>query len=151
MTAHVHDPAAHGGHASPVETAAEPRRATIARPRWLMPAVVGGMVVGALVVAGILPLSIVFYAALFGGMVLMHVGGHGGHGGHGGGGHAAHGDEPGAQGRRLEDATEELRLRSPGSQPVRATSGTGLDDRASTTITTNETTDDDQHRSHSCH
>lgn len=119
MTAHVHDPAAHGGHARPRETAADPSSTTIGRPRWLMPAVVAGTVVGALVIAGVLPLSIVFYAALFGGCALMHVFGHGGHGG---GGHAAHGDASAAEAGRVEDIDEDLRLRSAGSQRVRAAS-----------------------------
>lgn len=144
MTAHIHDPAAHGGHVSPVEPAAEPRRETNTRPRWLMPAVVGGMAVGALVVAGVLPASLVFYAALFGGCALMHVFGHGGHGSHGGGGHAAHGGSASGD-------TGDLRERSLGSQAVRAVSTPGLDDRATTTPMINETTNDDQHRSHSCH
>ena len=59
------------------------------RPRWLMPALAVGAVAIALVVAGILPLSAALYGGAFGGMMLMHLGGHGAHGG--GGGHAAHG------------------------------------------------------------
>lgn len=56
---------------------------TGARPRWLMPGLVVGVVAVALVVSGVLSASTVLYAGLIGGMVLMHLGGHGGHGGHG--------------------------------------------------------------------
>lgn len=61
------------------------------RPRWLMPALAVGAFAIALVVAGILPLSAALYGGAFGGMMLMHLGGHGAHGAQGGGGHAAHG------------------------------------------------------------
>lgn len=84
MTAHAHD---HGS-----EDAVRPR--TIRRPRWLVPAVGVGVVAGGLVLAGVIPLTTMIYAGLFGGMLLMHLGGHGGHGGHG-----AHGWSGGA-GRR---------------------------------------------------
>lgn len=73
MTAHAHD---HGS-----EDAVRPR--TIRRPRWLVPAVGVGVVAGGLVLAGVIPLTTMIYAGLFGGMLLMHLGGHGGHGGHG--------------------------------------------------------------------
>lgn len=59
------------------------------RPRWLFPALATGAVAIALVVAGILPLGTALYAGAFGGMMLMHLGGHGGHSG-GGAGHTAH-------------------------------------------------------------
>lgn len=58
------------------------------RPRWLAPLVVAAVIAAVLVLAGVVALSTVFYAGLFGGMILMHVGGHG-HGGRGGG-HEAH-------------------------------------------------------------
>ena len=84
MTVHVHD---HQGPDTPA-----PAARTRPRPRWLVPTLVVAMVAGGLVLAGVLPLSTVLYGALFGGMILMHVGGHGGHGGNGGhGGHAGHG------------------------------------------------------------
>lgn len=86
MTAHAHDPST---DLTPSEDGSvHPTRATgSTRPRWLLPALVGGIAVAALVVYGILPPSAVLYAGLFGGMFLMHRGGHGGHGGgsHGGG------------------------------------------------------------------
>ena len=80
MTAHAHDPST---HLTPSEDGSvHPARATgSTRPRWLLPALVGGIAVAALVVYGILPPSAVLYAGLFGGMFLMHRGGHGGHGG----------------------------------------------------------------------
>lgn len=76
-------------------------RAVPPRPRWLMPGVVVVLVGGALVAAGIVPLSAALTAVMFGGMILMHLGGHGMHGGHGGhgGGHAGRGRVgPGAAG-----------------------------------------------------
>ena len=65
---------------------------TAPRPRWLVPGVVVAIIAAALVVLGVLPFSTVLYAGQFGGMLLMHAGGHGGHGGHAGhgGGHDAH-------------------------------------------------------------
>lgn len=84
MSAHVHDPAAPSGDQGPLEPVAGARDAPAAPARWwLRPALVGALAVGALVVAGILPPSTVFYAALLGGCVLMHLVGHGGHGRHG--------------------------------------------------------------------
>ena len=58
------------------------------RPRWLGPLAVAAVIAAVLVLAGVVALSTVFYAGLFGGMILMHVRGHG-HGGHGAG-HDAH-------------------------------------------------------------
>ncbi len=58
------------------------------RPRWLGPLAVAAVIAAVLVLAGVVTLSTVFYAGLFGGMILMHVGGHG-HAGHGAG-HEAH-------------------------------------------------------------
>lgn len=58
------------------------------RPRWLGPLAVAVVIAAVLVLAGVVALSTVFYAGLFGGMILMHLGGHG-HGGHGAG-HEAH-------------------------------------------------------------
>ena len=62
--------------------------ASIARSRWLVPGVAVVTLVATLVVAGIIPLSTVLSLGLFGGMMLMHLGGHGIHGSHGG--HAQH-------------------------------------------------------------
>jgi len=158
MTAHAHDPGAHQGgpHAEPVERAAP---TTTSRPRWLVPGLVGAAIVGGLVVAGVVPLSTVLYAGLFGGMILMHVGGHGhgGHGGHGGqgGGHREHGGGPAGEGRNLRsdgtDAAADLSARSGGAQPRGSGSVAGLDERVRDDSTTSETEQHDQPRAHSCH
>lgn len=107
--------------------------------------VVVAVVVGGLVVAGVVPLSTVLYAGLFGGMILMHLGGQG-HGGHGGGhtgrGHSLHGDG--------EDETDDLSRRSSGAQAADSGSAAGLDERTRGNSTTSETDDHDQHRAHGC-
>src|SRR3972149_7394467 len=97
MTAHFHDPATHGLETAPVVRTAVRRSTTFTRPRWLMPGAMVAMAVGALVLAGVLPLAIVLYAALFGGCALMHVVGPGGHGGGRGArrGPSRHGGDPG--------------------------------------------------------
>lgn len=55
------------------------------RPRWLLPVLVVAVLGIALVWSGVLSASAALYAFAFGGMLLMHAGGHGGHGGHGSG------------------------------------------------------------------
>jgi hypothetical protein len=118
---------------------------TASRPRWLLPGLVLAIIAGGLVVAGVVSLSTVLYAGLFGGMILMHAGGHG-HGGHGGGhsgGHSLPGD--GA------DDVEDLSRRSSGAQPAESGSAVGLDQRVRDDTTTSETDDHDQHRAHGCH
>lgn len=87
MTAHVHDD----------QEAASPVGQKRARPRWLLPALIVAIVAGGLVLAGVVPLSTVLYGGLFGGMIMMHVGGHGGHGGHDG-----HGSDSADAGRDNE-------------------------------------------------
>ena len=86
MTAQAHDqvvldPSRHASAPS------APDRAPSARARSWRPlaAVLATLVVGGLVVAGVVPLSTVVYLGLFGGMLLMHAGGHGqgAHAGHG--------------------------------------------------------------------
>ena len=141
MTAHVHDPATHGGptRPEPAATDAAPMRA--ARPRWLLPGLLVAIVAGGLVLAGVLSPSAVLYAGLFGGMFLMHVGGHGGHGGGGHGGH----------GHGAPSAPNDLSRRSSGSQPAESGFGAGLDERGTNDSTTSETNDHDQHSSHGCH
>lgn len=145
MTPQVHEHAAHGGrtHEDP-GSGGEPMIAS--RPRWLLPGLVVAVIVGSLVVAGVVSLSTVFYAGLFGGMMLMHMGGHG-HGGHGGGGagrgHSLHGD--GA------DDAEVLSRRSSDAQTSEPGSSEGLDQRVRPNSTTSETDDHDQHNSHGCH
>ena len=114
MTAHAHDPPALGdrGRSEPVPPGAvqTPSR----RPRWLLPGLLVATVVAVLVIAGVLPLSTVLYAGLFGGMILMHVGGHGGHGGHGGPGASG---GPRGHGGHDSGASEDENLSRPsGSQ-----------------------------------
>lgn len=145
MTAHVHDPAAHRGgtHDESVRTGGGPM--TASRPKWLLPGLAIAVIAGGLVVAGVVSLSTVLYAALFGGMLLMHTGGHG-HGGHGGGhgdrGHGPHGGD---------DDVEDLSRRSSGSQVAESGSVAGLDQRVRDDTTTSETDNHDQHRAHGCH
>jgi hypothetical protein len=138
MTAHVHGSTSQGGAAT---DAAPPGRtpATLTRPWWLLPGVVGALLVGGLVVAGIVSLSTVLYLGLFGGMMLMCMGGHG----HGGQGHGAHGSAP--------DENESLSQRSSGAQPGGSGSAAGLDRRAPHDPTTSETERHDQHSSPGCH
>ena len=84
MTAHVHDSSTR--RTDEADGAAPAVRANGSnRPRWLLPAIAGGLVVAVLVAYGVLSPSAVLYGGLFGGMLLMHVGGHGNHGGHAGG------------------------------------------------------------------
>lgn len=147
MTAHVHDPAAH----RPATDVQPPGRApaTPKRPRWLLPGIVGAVVVGALVVGGVIPLNAVLYAGLFGGMLLMHGGGHGhGHGGNVSAGHGAHGSPSG------DPRDGDLSQRSSGPQAATSFSSTEPQDGAVDRSTAGETKHDDQHdqnRSHSCH
>ena len=139
MTTHAHDPSTHRlGRSAPATIGA---RTTSTHSRWLVPALAVGIVAAALVVGGFVSLSTVLYAGLFGGMILMHVGGHGGHGGSGG--HRGHG----ADASRDED----LSRPSPGSQPGRARSTSGLDHRALDDPNGSETHDHDQRDTHSCH
>jgi hypothetical protein len=137
MTTHVHDPAVEerdpgrGG-----TTASGSPDAPFRRPGWLVPALAIGLLGIGLVVAGVVSLSTALYAAAFGGMLLMHLGGHG-HGGHG---HGAHG------GRQPND----LSRGSGDSHHERTGSGDELDDRAANQPHPNES-QDDQHSSHGCH
>lgn len=114
------------------------------RPRWLLPGLVAGIVLAGLVLGGVLSLSTVVYAGLFGGMILMHLGGHGGHGGHGRQGehHGRGGTTPGV---------EDLSHRSGRSQLERSGSDEGRDDGASGSPNGNERHDHDQPSSHGCH
>ena len=145
MTAHFHDPATHGLETAPVVRTAVRRSTTFTRPRWLMPGAMVAMAVGALVMAGVLPLSIVLYAALFGGCALMHVVGHGGHGGGGeaGRGHSLHGADA--------DDEEDLSHRSSGAQPGPARSTAEFDPRTLDDTTPMSETEDHDQRAHGCH
>jgi hypothetical protein len=146
MTGHAHDPAAQTDSRRPLRAPKDGTNPAAARPRWLLPGLLVGIAAAGLVIAGVLSLSTVLYAGLFGGMMLMHVGGHGGHGGYGGGhwSHGGHGDDP------TNDA-ENLSARSSGPQAPRADFKGELDDRASTDRNGNETDDHDKHGSHGCH
>lgn len=127
MTAHAHDvpqPDNEQGGGQPIRAEWS---TSASRPWWMMPALAAVLVVGGLVAAGILSLSTVLYVGLFGGMMLMHVGGHGMHGGHGGGGHAGHAS-------RTADAQGDERPSGHG------TGGNGEEDH-----------DHAQHTSHGCH
>jgi hypothetical protein len=153
MTAHVHDPAS--PTANPHAAAGADGGATMSavRPRWLLPGLLIAIAAGGLVIAGVLSPSVVLYGGLFGGMILMHLGGHGGHGGHGGtdaepgghgGGHAGHAVESTSD-------TGTLSARSSGPKAAGPDFEGKLDDRASTGRHGNETDDHDQHDSHGCH
>ena len=89
MTVHdtVHDPVTHGGDSLPESTTTGVAPIRSSRSRWLLPGLLVAVVAGGLVAAGAVSLSTMLYVGLFGGMILMHVGGHGhgGHGAHGGG------------------------------------------------------------------
>lgn len=148
MTVHTHDPAAHADSPRPGPVAGDATATTAARPRWLLPGLAAGIIAGALVVAGVLSLSTVLFVGLFGGMLLMHMGGHGEHGGHGAqGGHGGHG---GHGGGATPDAGN-LRTPSSGTQLRRSGSTDELDDRASTEEGGVETHDHDKRSSHGCH
>ena len=146
MTAHGKDPSAHAGSPRAVPGVIGGTPTTAVRPRWLMPGLL--VVIGAagLVVAGVLSLSTVLYAGLFGGMILMHLGGHGGHGAHGGGGggHGGHEDDP------TNDA-EDLSARPSGPQAPGSVVKGELEAWASTDRRGSETVNHDEHRSHGCH
>ena len=146
MTAHVHSPSAQGesGPPDPSTRSRGARRAT--GPRWLLPGLAVGIIAAALVAAGVLSISTVLYAGLFGGMILMHAGGHGGHGNDG-----SHGSARDAGRDTTASDAEDPRERSSGSQPRRSAFGGALDDRAATDGTKDETDDHDQHSSHGCH
>jgi hypothetical protein len=107
--------------------------------RWLLPAIAVGLVAAGLVGFGVVSFSTALYAGLFGGMLLIH-GGHGGHRGHGG-----HG------GQAVAPADTDLSEPSVRSQPQEPRSAGGRDDRAPNHLHGNETQDDDQRNSHSCH
>ena len=107
-----------------------------ARPRWLLPGLVGVIVAAGLVLANVASLSTVLYVGLIGGMILMHAGhgGHGGHGNHGG-----------------PNAPEDLSHGSHGTQPDGSALPDAREDRAAITSSSNETEHHDQHTSRGCH
>lgn len=127
MTAHTHDPATLGDGLRPESAPTDGASTISSRPRWLVPGLLVLVVVGALVVAGVVEPSTVLYAGLFGGMILMHVGGHGhgGHGGHGAGG--------------------------PGGQGTGGPGGHGADAQEPEAGRTDQARDDDQRPFRGCH
>jgi hypothetical protein len=145
MTAHVHDPAMH-----PVDEAVDSlpgdssARGTSPRPRWLMPGIAAGVVVAGLVLAGVVSFSTALYAAMFGGMLLMHLGGHGMHGGHGGGGHAGDAGGGASDGRAPSEPESMVQPDGLGSA---GETGTDVPDDGSG----NGAHRQDQRGSHACH
>ena len=92
MTAQAHDHVALGpSHHASAPSAIDRAPGARARPWRPLAAVIATLVVGGLVVAGVVPFSTVVYLGLFGGMLLMHAGGHG-HGAHTGHATASNGD-----------------------------------------------------------
>ena len=145
MTAHVHDPAT-----TPVDDAGDgpvgsSSREMSTRPRWLMPGIAVGVVVAGLVLAGVISLSTALYGAMFGGMLLMHLGGHGMHGAHGGGGHGGH-RSGGSSGGRA--SSEPQRMSQP-DEPGSAADESG--DRGPDDGPGIEAPQHDQRGSHGCH
>lgn len=147
MNANTHHAADHAA-GTPLASARGASEATTApRPRWLLPGIVGAVFVGGLVVAGVVSPSVALYVGLFGGMILMHTGGHN-HGGHGGSSQGGAGREP--RGDRADDAAD-LSSHSSAAHDPESGSGAGLDARARNDSATSETQDDDQHTSRGCH
>lgn len=163
-TVHNHSTVREGDRAAPVP--AEAGLTARKRPRWLLPALLAAVIVAALVAGGVLSFSNVLYAGLFGGMILMHLGGHGAHGGHrtpgapGGGsggddgpaGPAGHDGHDGHAGH-ADDAIGggDLRNHSSGAQSHQRFSGDEPDDNARPNERWNETKKHDKDNSHGCH
>lgn len=86
MTAHLHDPSLDAVDSSSDGSLPTERPESLPTRRWwLLPTLIAGLLAVGLVIAGLVSPSTAISAGLFGGMLLMHLGGHG-HGGHGGGG-----------------------------------------------------------------
>jgi hypothetical protein len=149
MTTHAHHPSgevpAARGSGPPDPDQAE---SAFARPSWLLPALAAGLVALGLVAAGVVSLSTMLFVVAFGGMMLMHTGGHGGHGGHGGNGES---HDTKSAGHAGYDSSGMGGDRPSGSQSQASDSTNGLDRRASDDPGRSATHDDDQHSSHSCH
>jgi hypothetical protein len=145
MTAHVQDPSMPVGEA--IDTHPGDTRAgrTSTRPRWLVPGIAVGVVVAGLVLAGVVSLSTALYAGLFGGMLVMHLGGHGMHGGHGGGGH---GGPPGGGSSSDGRAPSKPQRMSQPDEPGSLGETGNVDPDEGPGI---ETPQHDQRGSHGCH
>lgn len=136
MTAHTHDPATHADSPGPGPAATDGTATkTSTRPRWLLPGLAIGIVASGLVVAGVLSLSTVLYAGMFGGMLVMHLGGHGGHSGH-----AGHGSD-------AAPAVDDLRTSSSGGQGRKSGSSDEIHDGTLTNESRNEPDDHDKQTS----
>lgn len=149
MTLHLHDSSSDASEARPDAAAPVQPGDARGRSRWLLPAVAAGVVATGLVVAGVLSLSTVLYAGFFGGMLLMHLGGHG-HGGHGGHGRAGYQGTHGALDGDQDADRRDLSERSDDSQPRRSALGHELDDRAPKE-NRDGTGNHDRHTARSCH
>jgi hypothetical protein len=148
MTAHVHDHPIHDAqHRPDTPTFQDAGLTRPTRPRWLVPGLATAFVAAALVVVGVVSLSTVLYFGFFGGMILMHVGGHGGHGGHAGHG----GQETQGRGGDATPDADDLSHGSLRSQHGQARSDEVPEGGASIQSNGNETQDHDQHSSHGCH
>ena len=141
MTAHVHDSSTR--RTDDADGAAPAVRANGSnRPRWLLPAVAGGLVVAVLVAYGVLSPSAVLYGGMFGGMLLMHLGGHGSHG--------SHGSHDG-QGRGTTTGTGDMSRPTSGAAADQTTSG-GVPDYAPVDGPSRSESEGDAARgSHGCH
>ena len=109
------------------------------RPAWLLPALAAALLATALVLAGVVSASTVLSFAAFGGMMLMHLGGHG-HGGHGSGridGHGGVGQDLSPRSDHSQPALPDSRTEGEASHPEQD-KGSG-------------TTHDDEHGAHACH
>ena len=106
-----------------VNRPANPRGQVPPARGWLLPALAIGVLAIGLVVAGVVSLSTVLYAGAFGGMLLMHLGGHGhghGNGGHGGGAHGGgHSNDPQPRPRWLSAAARQAQVIGPDERAAR--------------------------------
>jgi hypothetical protein len=149
MTAQVHDHPIHDAERRP-DGPGSPDGGLIrpARPRWLVPALAVGLAAAALVVGGVISLSSVLYFGFFGGMILMHFGGHGGHGGHA---NDEGQDTREGHGGDTTPGAGDLSSGSHRSHVGRPSSVEAPQDSASIESNGSERQDHDQHRSHGCH
>ena len=143
MTTHLHDaspkvPAVRGGRRSHADLL----DAAPARPGWLVPALVAGLVAIGLLLAGWVSLSTVLYVGGFGGMLLMHAGGHGGHGG-------SQVEGSSQRGGDSEEGMGDDHAAQSSPQPPGRVGSLGAKD--SYVRHGRHTDDGDQHGSHGCH
>ena len=132
------------GHSQPLARSPGTHSAMEQRPGWFVPLLVGALVVGALLVFGFVSPATALYAGLFGGMMLVCMGGHGGHASH----RAGDRDDPGTGTRAMQP--DDLSRLSGRAHPM-------LSQRTQTRATARRTSErdayerdatDDQHGSH---